>query len=634
MTDQHSFSKRLSKNIVGIINVLFVIAALSTFLMFGSVLRRNSNERADLLLKNVTIELSGQLKEVEAIVKEESWYFQHDRSDSAYMIDVIGNIVKEYPHLLGGAVAFNPSFLPEGTNPSVYVGIDGDKLYSTPVVKEGYNYLSLEWYKVPVETGHPYWTSPYFDEGLANKYMTTYCYPLKNDSGEVYAVLTADVSMDWLTDHLETIKPYPHGYVTLVNTDGTFISRPPVEGVTTETTVASLLQTSEYSSNEAEDLQNAMVAGQSGMNDIKAGKYHLTITYGPLYNKWSIAVVCPMIDIYRDMNRLSISMMVIVLLSLILLYWIINRIIKHESQPIVEFTYSAKNIAKGNFHAVIPEVKTKDELKNLQESLSYMQRSINDYMSELKTSTAANERYENELTIARSLQLAMVPTNFPIRNDVGIYARLQPAREVGGDLYDFTALDNRFYFAIGDVSGKGVPAALVMAICRSSVRFVSGLGLKLSDVVSRVNNVLCDGNETGMFVTMIVGRLNIPTGNLELCNAGHNPMVVVPPRGNPYYYKAKANLATGLFEDFQYQGEELQIEKGTRLILYTDGVTEAENMSKDQYGEDRLLDFARNIAPGTPDHQVVDDLYASVKAFTKDNEQNDDITVLSFTYNG
>jgi len=633
MAELHSFSKRLSKNIVSIINVLFIAAALLTFIMFGLTLRRNSSERAALLLKNATTELSGQLNLVEAIVREESWYFQHDESDSAYMVDVIGNIVESYSYLLGGAVAYNPSFLPGEDNPSVYVGIKDGKLYSLPVVKEGYDYVSLDWYKVPVETGLPYWTNPYFDEGLANQDMTTYCYPLKNEAGEVYAVLTADVSTEWLTDRLDSIRPYEHGFVSLVSTDGTFISNP-IEGITRETTVASLLKTELYTSKEADELQEAMVSGLSGLKDIKVGKRHLTITYGPLHNKWSLAVVCPMIDIYRDMNRLSIYMFLILFLSLTVLYWLINRIIKRESQPIVEFTYSAKNMAKGNFHATIPEVKTKDELRNLQESLTYMQRSINDYMAELKTSTAENERFENELNIARTLQLSMVPTNFPVRDDIGFFASLRPAREVGGDLYDFTALDDRFYFAIGDVSGKGVPAALVMAICRSSVRFVSGLGLTLADVVNRVNNVLCDGNESGMFVTLLVGRLNILTGKLEICNAGHNPMLIVSPSGEPSYYKAKSNLATGLFEHFPYEGESLQLEKGTRLILYTDGVTEAENLIKEQYGEDRLLEFARNIAPGTSDEQVVNDLYASVKAFTKENEQNDDITIVSFTYKG
>jgi len=306
-----------------------------------------------------------------------------------------------------------------------------------------------------------------------------------------------------------------------------------------------------------------------------------------------------------------------------------RKVIRNQVTPIVEFSNSAMTIAKGNFNATIPEVKTRDEVLTLRNSLDYMQRSINDYIGQLKTTTAANERYESELSIARNIQMSMLPQDFPDIEDVSLFAMVQPAKEVGGDLYDFIRVDDAVYFLVGDVSGKGVPAALFMSITRAAFRFIGAMGLPMDEVMRRVNNCLCDGNRNEMFVTIFAARLDFKTGELEYCNAGHNPIVVVSPEGKASFLRAKSNIAAGLFENFPYEGETLQLERGSRLVLYTDGVTEAEREDHGQYGEDRLLKWARDIVPGASSEAVTLDLYAKVRHFTQGAEQNDDITVLS-----
>ena len=219
-------------------------------------------------------------------------------------------------------------------------------------------------------------------------------------------------------------------------------------------------------------------------------------------------------------------------------------------------------------------------------------------------------------------------------DNVEWFARLIPAREVGGDLYDYYIKDGALYFAVGDVSGKGVPAALLMAICRAVVHFVSGLDLTMRERMEHVNQILCDGNENGLFVTLFWGRLDLTTGELQYCNAGHNPIVVIPPTGEPYYLKAKANFVAGLFADFSYTDESLMLPQGSRLLIYTDGVSEAETAAKELYGEARLLAYASQIDASASAKDVVNGLYDSVKSFTKENEQNDDITIMSISYKG
>jgi sigma-B regulation protein RsbU (phosphoserine phosphatase) len=259
-----------------------------------------------------------------------------------------------------------------------------------------------------------------------------------------------------------------------------------------------------------------------------------------------------------------------------------------------------------------------------------MQNSITDYIHELKTTTAANERMESELNVARNIQLGMLSRDFPDN----LHAMLVPAKEVGGDLYDFVQRDRKLYFAVGDVSGKGVPASLMMAITRAALRFVSSIDQPINSIVSRINNSVTDSNSNNMFVTLFVGRIDLDSGHMEFCNAGHNPIIIIPPAGKPYFLKAKPNLAIGLYEDFPYEAESIDLAPRTRIVAYTDGINEAERTDKTLYGNDRLLawaDSAKARDLSLSEKDIVDDLYASVKDFVGDNQQNDDITILSLS---
>ncbi len=247
---------------------------------------------------------------------------------------------------------------------------------------------------------------------------------------------------------------------------------------------------------------------------------------------------------------------------------------------------------------------------------------------ELETTSMANERMESELNVARAIQMGMLNTQFPEQ----LYAMLCPAKEVGGDFYDFKVDGDQMYFAIGDVSGKGVPASLMMALTSVIMRFVAGLGLPINTMLERINNSVCEANSHGMFVTLFVARVDLKTGHMEYCNAGHNPLVVIPPDAPPYLLKAKPNLAIGLMGDFHYVGETLDLKPGTRIIAYTDGVTEAETIQEQgimQFGNDRMLEWANGITPSLNEKVVVESLYQSVKDFAGDNPQNDDIAIMS-----
>ena len=294
---------------------------------------------------------------------------------------------------------------------------------------------------------------------------------------------------------------------------------------------------------------------------------------------WHISVIIPDDVIFADLKRIGLIVMLLMLAGLVILAFIVYR-------------------------------AGRDMLR-------------------LVDSKAANERMENELNIARSIQMAMVPKvfpPFPDRLDLDIYGMVNPAKEVGGDLYDFYLRTDKLFFCIGDVSGKGVPAALVMATIRSLFRSIAVQEEGPAAIMGRMNDTLSEQNGQNMFVTLFLGILDMHTGRLDYCNAGHNAPVL---QGRKL--EVVPNLPLGIMQGYVYQAQTTQLEYNQLLFLYTDGLTEAENDSQHQYGEERMLNVLQGIANNRP-RNVVETLQADVEAFVGDAQQSDDLTMMAIRY--
>ncbi len=232
--------------------------------------------------------------------------------------------------------------------------------------------------------------------------------------------------------------------------------------------------------------------------------------------------------------------------------------------PVEDFSDVAKKIAQGEFNAELPQIHSEDELKELHDSFEYLQTSLVQYIDELKSTTANKERIESELRIAHAIQMGMIPKSFPAfpeRDYLVLSAKLVPAKEVGGDLYDFFIENEKLYFMIGDVSGKGIPASLVMAVTCRLFRSVASHLDKPEEIITSLNDSLSDGNESNMFCTAFLGILDLKTGHLDYCNAGHNAPLLIDSDGNVSAMEVIPNLPLGLFEGFPYQGQEATITK-------------------------------------------------------------------------
>ena len=246
---------------------------------------------------------------------------------------------------------------------------------------------------------------------------------------------------------------------------------------------------------------------------------------------------------------------------------------------------------------------------------------------------AVQNRIEGELQIARDIQMSMVPHEFPHREGLDMYASMTPAKEVGGDLYGYLIRDNKLYFAVGDVSGKGVPASLFMAQATRLFRTLANQDMLPAEICNHMNFELSgEDNARNMFVTMWIGMLNMDTGHLHFCNAGHNPPVIGGGESHGDFLEMESNMPIGLWPDFEYVGEEIDTIKGRALFVYTDGLNEAEDLEQHQFGDDHLLSVLRSTHFDSA-QQVIDTLAAQVAEHRNGAEANDDLTMLCLRVN-
>ena len=266
--------------------------------------------------------------------------------------------------------------------------------------------------------------------------------------------------------------------------------------------------------------------------------------------------------------------------------------------------------------------------RKAQRHLATAHEKLQKAYDQLEETTAVKERIESELRIARDIQMSMVPSIVPDREGLDIYASMTPAKEVGGDLYGYLLIGDHLYFCVGDVSGKGVPASLFMAQATRLFRTLASQGMKPDEIATRMNAELSEDNEQGMFVTMFFGLVNLETGRLDFCSAGHNPPIIGGDiHGGPVFMDVIPNAPVGLWPDLIYEGEVIENFRKTPLLVYTDGLNEAENPQQKQYGESHLVDFIKHGNFGSA-KKVVEALKEDVEKFRDGAEPNDDLTML------
>ena len=627
---QNSISGRLTLRVLIVSAIIFTLTFGIFVRMAANRVRHEATRHAHTELTNTIHQIDAVLEKVETAVENTAWLVPYRLSSPEFMYALTERLLQNNDFIHGSAVAFEPDYYAsKGQHfyPYSYRDEKGE-IKSIQLGSDTYDYHYMDWYQIPKLLNEPYWSEPYYDNGGGEMMMTTYSKPLYDEYGNHYATITADLSLEWLTELVGNIKAFDNAYNLMVSRNASYIAHPDKSLILNETIFSST-----YSDNDEslKKMQEDMLNCRAGevLRDKDGDKFF--VFYSPVETTcWSVAIVCPRRELYANVIAMRVMLIILGIMALILMIIMSYRGIRNVVTPIEEFSEVAKKIAKGEFNAALPQIRSNDELKELHDSFEHLQVSLVKYIDELKLTTANNERIESELRIAQTIQTGMLPKSFPAfpeRNDLSLAAKVVPAKEVGGDLYDFFIDNEKLYFIIGDVSGKGIPASLVMAVTCRLFRSVASHLRKPEEIMSSLNVSLSDGNESNMFCTAFLGILDLKTGKLEYCNAGHNPPLIIEKNGSVSAMKVTPNLPLGLFSGFPYQGQETVLDKDDVLYMFTDGVNEAENNEKEQFGDDRLMEFLRTRSEREP-MIIIEDTLLEIKKHVAGANQSDDITLM------
>ncbi|MBN2125869.1 MAG: SpoIIE family protein phosphatase [Deltaproteobacteria bacterium] len=554
------------------------------------------------------------------------------------IVHLARSMVENNPDIYGGTIAFEPyAYSPNSLTFAPYFYRKDGRTEFTYIP---YEYFQWDWYQIPKELARPTWTEPYYDEGAGEIIMSTYAVPFYRDlAGErkFMGVVTADISLAGLRNIVDSIKIARTGYGFLISKNGTFITHPDSSLVMNET-IFSVAET--MGDARIRELGREMIHGRSGFapfRSIMTGK-DCWMVYAPLAsNGWSLGVLFPRVELMADITRLNHTAVFLSLAGFLFVLVVIMWIARSITRPLRALSRATEEIGTGNLDVPLPRIASRDEVGRLAEAFAYMKDSLKTYIRELTETTAAKERIESELKIAHDIQMGILPKifpPFPNRREFDIYATLEPAKEVGGDLYDFFFMDEDLLcFALGDVSGKGVPAALFMAVAKTLIKTKATQGLAPHTVLSRVNEDLSLDNPSCMFATLFLGILNVRTGDLEYANGGHNPPYLMPPQDPIEPLASTGGLALGVMEEFTYQSKRIALHKGDTLFLFTDGVTEAVNGNQEMFSEQRLVEDLASLRH-RPVQDIVGGVMEKLRAFSRGEPQFDDITIMALRFLG
>ena len=498
------------------------------------------------------------------------------------LLSVTRRIVEQNPNFDGCCIAMIPDYYPEKGRlfqPCSYR--DGLTIDTYLYDVEKYDYTKIDYFYNAVNNDTAYWSEPYNDPDEPWIRLVTYNYPVHDRDNRVVALVGIDLNAAWLGNVLNSNHLYPSSYDLLLSGKGKLICGPDA-GINHQEVKDMVVMFNDSTlkrslSHSGKSNILTFIDKEDGEKGYVFYNTHKSIA------PWQIAIVCYDNEVFEPLIHIRRINGLLALVGLLILSFIVMR--------------TVKSIYK------------------------------------LRDANAEKQRTDNELMIARNIQMNMLPETyppFPDRNDLDLFGSLVPAKMVGGDLYDFFIRDEKLYFCIGDVSGKSVPAALVMAVTHSLFLSISSHESHPARIMQNINESLCRGNESNMFVTFFIGVLDLPTGIMRYCNAGHNPPLIK--KGDSVEpLPAKANLPLGVMAEMDYLLQQVNIDPETAIVLYTDGLTEAKNLQHNQFGIERTLEAVKECHDATAE-RLVKSLAQKVNAFVGDAEPSDDLTLLAIRY--
>ena len=624
---------------MSVLLIFFVIFGLY-YRFTRRMIEKSTAENAKNLTFGTVMRIEGILRSVQQVPENMAGTLERGPVGKEHLLALLKSAVEKNPELYGCGVCFAPyAYDKKSLYFAPYYHRNKGALSFSWLGSENYRYFVFDWFQIPKELGKPQWSEPYFDKGGGNILMATYSVPFyrKINGRQTFAgVIYADMSLQWLREMVSAIKILDTGYAFLVSRNGNFVTHPDERLIMNETIFG---VAEELGNKKLREIGRDMISGKRAFvhtPQLDFGKpgfmYYTPVTSAG----WSLAVLFPRDELLADIAHLNRLVLLLGAAGMLLLFGVVVSEARSITGPLTGIADATAEIASGNLDFKMPETRSQDEVGMLSRAFSSMQQSLKSHIARLTETTAAKERIESELNIAREIQLSILPKIFPPfpgMPELDLFAVLKSAREVGGDLYDFFATDDdHFCLIIGDVSGKGVPASLFMAVTKTLFKATAVKDTPPEVVLEKVNNELSQGNEKAMFVTAFLAILNTKTGVMEFSNGGHNLPVVMRKDGSVQYLRKTGGMVVGAMEGMKFERGALTLAPGDRFFLYTDGVTEAMDENKVLFSEERLLRELR-LLEGLPVKEVLNRLLAMLVEYSR-GDQSDDITMMLLEYRG
>lgn len=613
--------------------VIFSIAFFYTYDYSRKILLKEAEQSARMQADLTLSRLETVLGPLEAVPSSLTSILSSESPDPYRILLMTQDIILKNPLVYGSCIAFEPRS--NGAADYAHYLFETGSGLGSKRLGGSYNFYAMDWYRLPKEKGSPVWVGPYYDTGGGDTLMCTFSVPFfekKASKKEFAGVLTLDLSLTALSGMVSSIRPEKGGIAFLISADGRLVTAPSAEYLN-----KSLSDLVGKDQTLAHATLAKMLQGGTGflmLNRTWKGEA-AWLYYAPVKTTgWSLAIIFPESTLFADLHAFFRRLLFVFLASVLAMAATIIFLSLRLAKPIRQLAIATQKIGNGDFTSSLPEIRSRTEIGELADSFSRMQGALNTYTRSLEEATAARERMEGELRVAHDIQLGLLPSSFPHRSELDLGALLEPAKLIGGDFYDFFFLDDdRLFLAIGDVAGKGIPAALFMSVTRTFFRSKAGSGTTPAQTMNEVNAELCRNNPNQLFVTFLVAILHVGSGLLELCNAGHPLPLLRKKNGLVRPLALKPNIPLGINPEFRFQKDSIILMSGDQVVFYTDGITEAEDPSGRFYTR-WSLERSISVADPMTSARLASTVMESLRAFTSGAPPSDDIALMALTFHG
>ncbi|HIF50372.1 MAG TPA: HAMP domain-containing protein [Thiotrichaceae bacterium] len=638
------------KLIISIVLPMLIISSIVMSLTFDR-LYSNAKQRlhgeATDMARHYAARLDAEFKTATQVARSTANFLNiHPDIAEEELYEILRQNVVQSPLIYGAAIAFEPYQFDKELklfSPYVYRELSGNtkskeietKLLSLDIGIDSYDYSNGEWdwFSRPRELDKAIWTEPYFDEGAGNILMDTYSVPFYRD-GKFRGIVTIDIPLDALQQNagIEQLQKQPF---VIVSPSGKFIAHPDSEMIMKGNIRqrADEIMDSAYSR-----VVDNILAGENGVAVIKGGIIANVVEQGPVWvffapiksTGWSFATgvaESKMTEHVRSQLFLgAVSLCILIFLVICSILFVSNNL----TDPIRKLAAAVKRIGEGELDCKATNINSTDEIGQLANGFNDMVCRLNHHVEALSKEMAARQLVENELSVAREIQASLLPRTFPPfpdHEEFDLYARNEAARHVAGDFYDFFFVnETTLMIVMADVSGKGIPAAMIMAVTRTIIRNLANTGKSPAEILEETNRLLIESRTQPMFVTIFLGCYDTNSGTLNYANAGHHPAYIINKEGAINSIGEATGTIVGMLDDAVYENDSVVLEPENYMVLYTDGIPEARSPGGEFYGDNAFTDLLSNYA-GKQTKEICDHVINEITEYQA-GELSDDITLM------